>query len=110
MHYFSATLRTFASNSSRWLFSFHFIGKHCFHSGSVDFRFSACFRQKDSVGGIPARTRRLPPKLGGLASGLPCTSLVLWLRANYRFPLFCLSACRMARGQEEISTSQAGRK
>ena len=110
MHYFSATLHAFASRSSRRLFSFHFTSKHCFHSGSIDFRFPACFRRKDSVRDIPARTRRLLPRLGGLPSGLPCTSLVLWLRADCRFPLFCLSACRMARGQEETSTSQAGRK
>ena len=42
---------------------------------------------------------------------LPFTSLVSWLQANYRFPFFfCPSACRMVRGQEETSTSQAGRK
>ena len=48
---------------------------------------------------------------------LPSTSLVSWLQADCRSPppppppfFFCLSACRMARGQEETSTSQAGRK
>ena len=43
---------------------------------------------------------------------LPFTIVVSWLRANYNFPFFffCLSACRMVRGQEETSTSQAGRK
>ena len=40
----------------------------------------------------------------------PFTSLVLWLQADCRFPLFYLSACKMVRGQEETSTSQAGRK
>ena len=40
---------------------------------------------------------------------LPFTNLVSWLRANCCF-FFCLSACRMARGQEETSTSQAGCK
>ena len=40
----------------------------------------------------------------------PFTSLVLWLRVDCRFPLFCLSACRMARGREETSTSHAGWK
>ena len=53
-----------------------------------------------------SRTRRLPPRLGELASGF----------AFYQFGImasgfvFCLSACRMARGQKETSTSQAGRK
>ena len=41
---------------------------------------------------------------------LPFTSLVLWLLADCHFPLFCLSSYRMARGQEETSTSRAGRK
>ena len=41
---------------------------------------------------------------------LPFTSLVSWLRADCGFLFFFVSACRMARGQEETSTSQAGRK
>ena len=40
----------------------------------------------------------------------PFTSLVSWFWADYRFPFFCLSTCRMARGQEETSTIQTGRK
>ena len=40
---------------------------------------------------------------------LPFTSVVSWLWADCTFPIF-LSACRMARGQEETSTSQAGCK
>ena len=38
-----AFLRAFVSRSSRRLFSFHFTGKQCFHSGSVDFRLLARF-------------------------------------------------------------------
>ena len=45
----------------------------------------------------------------GLRVGLPFTSVVSWLQADCNFPFF-LSACRMSRGQEETSTSQAGRK
>ena len=39
---------------------------------------------------------------------LPFSILVSRLGSNFRF--FFLSACRMARGQEETSTSQKGRK
>ena len=41
--------------------------------------------------------------------GLPFTSVVAWVRADCSFPFF-LSACRMARGEEETSTSQVGYK
>ena len=38
--------------------------------------------------------------------------MVSWLRADRSFPpfFFCLSACRMARGRKETSTSQVSRK
>ena len=69
-------LRAFVNHSSKRLFSFHFIHKHCLYSGFVDFRMSARFRQQDGGGGggggvslKPARIERLPPRLGGLASG-----------------------------------------
>ena len=86
-------LRVVVNRSSGCLFSFNFTGKHCSYSGSVDFR-------------LPARLRRQM----GLQVVSPFISLVSWLRADCHFPLFCLLACRMARGQEETSTSQAGRK
>ena len=61
----------------RRLFSFPFTSEHCLYFGSVDFRLLARFRRQDNVGGggggggvslEPARTGRLPPRLGGLAS------------------------------------------
>ena len=46
----------------------------------------------------------------GLLVVLPFIGVVSWLRADCSFfPIF-LSVCRMARGQEETSTSQEGRK
>ena len=36
--------------------------------------------------------------------------MVSWLRSDCSFPFFFLPACRMARSQEDTSTSQAGRK
>ena len=60
----------------------------------------------------PARTGRLPPKLGGLVSGFTFYQfgIMLWPDCRFPFFFFFLSTCRMARGQEETSTSQAGRK
>ena len=53
VRYYSALLRAFVSRSSKRLFSFHFTGKHCFHSGAVDFLLLTRFLRQDSVGGIP---------------------------------------------------------
>ena len=48
----------------------------------------------------------------GLQVVLPFTNVVSWLRADccFFFFFFCLFAYRLARGQEETFTSQAGRK
>ena len=51
------------------------------------------------------------PQLGiaGLQVGSPFTRVVAWRQVDCSFPFF-LSTYRMMRGEEETSTSQAGRK
>ena len=44
------TLRVVANRSSMRLFIFHFTGRHCSYSGSVDFRLPARFQRQDSEG------------------------------------------------------------
>ena len=54
----------------------------------------------------PTRTGQLPPRLVGLASGFTFYQFGIMASSLLLFPFFfCLSACRMARGQEKTSTS-----
>ena len=61
----------------------------------------------------PSRTGRLPPRLDGFARCFAFYQFSIMASNLLSFPFFYLfffflSACRMARGQEETSTSQTG--
>ena len=97
------------NSSSRRLFWFRFIGKHCFTSSSTDFSIPAHFRCQDSVRGRGGSFLGMDDSCLDIV-GLLFTSVVSWFRADCSFLCFFLFACGMARDQEETSTSQAGRK
>ena len=92
----------------------YLLGKPCFCSGYVRFQLSICFRRQDRrrVFSRHNRTRGVFPGSGRFMYVLAL--LPVWYYGMKLIPLsllfLLLSACSMARGQEETSTSQAGRR
>ena len=92
---------------------FYLPSKPCFYSRYIRFQLPACFRRQDHRRVFLGHARTGE----GFKSGRFMCVLALLLVWYYGMdlislssPLLLLSACSMARGQEETSTSQAGHR
>ena len=84
-------VQRWVNNSSRRLFWFRFIGKHCFTFSSTDFSIPTHFRCQDSVRGRGGSFLGMDDSYLGIV-GLLFTSVVSWFRVDCSFLcfFFCL--------------------